>query len=229
MEFRIQQEATRRSAEWWQWSVWVDGSESALDQIDYVEYILHPTFAKPIQQVRNRRTKFRLSTSGWGEFKIHIHIYQRDGSVQKLDHWLRFEGSAQPGGLAIPAKSIEGARCFVSYSLADAGLVETVSNLLAKSGIQFVGADDYEPNISIDEALRRLLTGVDYGLIIFTDVRISPWVTAEADALIRNDIPTLFVRIDPQTELPGEFARCPSVQIGDHVMHPRLPCASVNG
>jgi transcription initiation factor IIF auxiliary subunit len=73
---------------WWSWAVWVEGPESELDGIEYVEYTLHPTFPKPVRRIRDRATKFRLETGGWGVFTIYAKAVRKDGSVVPLEHEL---------------------------------------------------------------------------------------------------------------------------------------------
>ncbi len=71
---------------WWSWSVWVEGPASELDQIEFVEYTLHPTFPKPVRRVYDRQSNFKLSTGGWGVFTIHAKAVGKDGSVTPLSH-----------------------------------------------------------------------------------------------------------------------------------------------
>jgi len=74
------------SDSWWEWSVWVDGPEDELNQVQYVEYTLHPTFPNPVRKLTNRDEKFKLSTSGWGTFRIYAKVVAMDGSTLSLQH-----------------------------------------------------------------------------------------------------------------------------------------------
>jgi hypothetical protein len=85
--------ATRVSEQQWNWTVFIRGSEDALDQVDCVEYTLHPTFPNPQQVVCERGTgsaAFPLSASGWGTFEIRIRVFMKDGRVHELTHNLQF-------------------------------------------------------------------------------------------------------------------------------------------
>jgi transcription initiation factor IIF auxiliary subunit len=62
-----------------------------LDQIDHVIYILHPTFPNPVREVKNRSTKFRLDTAGWGVFLIRATVKQKSGKEISLTHYLKLE------------------------------------------------------------------------------------------------------------------------------------------
>ena len=75
--------------DWWSWSVWMDGPKGDLDDLDYVEYTLHPTFKEPVRRVTTRGNGFKLSTGGWGVFPIHALAVKKDGSVVRLKHQLK--------------------------------------------------------------------------------------------------------------------------------------------
>lgn len=77
----------------WNWTVFLKGSDQALGQIRCVQYTLHPTFPKPVQEVcsRGRGTQaFALSASGWGTFEIGVRVSLNNGQVQQLTHQLHF-------------------------------------------------------------------------------------------------------------------------------------------
>jgi transcription initiation factor IIF auxiliary subunit len=74
------------SDDWWEWSVWLDGSSQELDQVEYVEYRLHRTFPKPVRVVKDRATNFRLTTGGWGCFTIYVRVVMKDSTEHKLTH-----------------------------------------------------------------------------------------------------------------------------------------------
>jgi transcription initiation factor IIF auxiliary subunit len=88
MSYQIEQDFEYKGDDWWEWSVWVEASDTQLDQIEYVEYVLDPTFAKPVREIRDRATKFRLETSGWGVFTIYANAFLKDGEIVKLQHEL---------------------------------------------------------------------------------------------------------------------------------------------
>jgi len=78
---------------WWSWRVFITADESVLDQIQCVEYTLHPTFPDPVKLVCDRgtgRQAFPLNALGWGTFTIHIRVFIKNGLVQELSHYLRF-------------------------------------------------------------------------------------------------------------------------------------------
>lgn len=87
-ELEIRQWEQYEGDDWWRWAVWIDGSEEALDRIDYVEWTLHPTFPDPIRKASNRSEKFRIETGGWGVFQIRALARAKDGSSIRLKHQL---------------------------------------------------------------------------------------------------------------------------------------------
>jgi transcription initiation factor IIF auxiliary subunit len=85
--------ATRTGEEWWNWTIFIEGPEEALNQIQCVEYTLHPTFSNPVQEVCSRGIgphAFAFSARGWGTFAIQIRVFLKNGQVQRLVHNLRF-------------------------------------------------------------------------------------------------------------------------------------------
>ena len=60
--------------------VWLDGDERDLDQINYVEYRLHPSFNRSLRKSLNRRNNFSITFWTWGMFSITITIYRHEGN-----------------------------------------------------------------------------------------------------------------------------------------------------
>lgn len=78
----------RGGQQYYRWKVFVDEPDATLDEIDRVEYSLHPTFRQPHQVRTNREDKFALETAGWGEFTMMIDVKFRDGKTEKVPYWL---------------------------------------------------------------------------------------------------------------------------------------------
>ena len=85
---RIQQSEKYVGDNWWNWSVWIEGTSEEIEAVTSVEWQLHPTFANPIRRVTNKATNFRLDTSGWGVFPIHASVHLKNGNIEKLRHYL---------------------------------------------------------------------------------------------------------------------------------------------
>ena len=86
MALSIQQSQEYVGSNRWRWSVWLNGTPEELDSVDYVTYILHPTFHDPVRRISDRTTNFRLDTSGWGTFTMHANIVHRGGHQTTLNH-----------------------------------------------------------------------------------------------------------------------------------------------
>ena len=78
----------RGDLEYYAWKLFVDESEEILDQIESVEYTLHPTFPWSRQLRDNRDERFALQTAGWGEFTIVARVKFKDGHSESTHYWL---------------------------------------------------------------------------------------------------------------------------------------------
>ena len=87
-KFEIQQNYKYIGEDYWDWSVWIEAIDSALDKIDNVIYNLHYTFPKPVRTIDTRENKFKLETSGWGGFTIYALVNFKDKTVLELEHEL---------------------------------------------------------------------------------------------------------------------------------------------
>jgi transcription initiation factor IIF auxiliary subunit len=81
----------------WDWTISVDADSDTLRQIECVEYTLHPTFPDPVRKVCHQpETKFALSSSGWGTFKVKVRILYKNGRVEDIEHQLTFRKPITP-------------------------------------------------------------------------------------------------------------------------------------
>lgn len=96
-KYEIAQDYSYIGDDFWNWSVWIEASETSLDKIENVIYNLHYTFKEPVRIINTRNNKFKLETSGWGTFTIYARINFKDKSVLELEHELELyypEGDA---------------------------------------------------------------------------------------------------------------------------------------
>ena len=83
---------------WWDWEAFLDDSGSGeLSNVDYVEYILHPTFHQPIKKITNPLGGFVLKAAGWGTFMLKAFVYTKDGKKMKLTHELELNLKPEEG------------------------------------------------------------------------------------------------------------------------------------
>jgi transcription initiation factor IIF auxiliary subunit len=91
----------RHDRPYYKWKVFVDEPDRVLDQIEQVEYTLHPTFPQPHQILKNRADKFALEKAGWGEFTLLINVKFRDGRTETVAYWLDLKKQWLNEGLPI--------------------------------------------------------------------------------------------------------------------------------
>ena len=96
MNLTVVQTQKYEGNQWWQWSLWIQGSDRDLDRIESVTYTLHPTFPQPIRTVTNRESKFQLQCAGWGVFAIPIEVHLKSGETIELQHELQFTFPGEP-------------------------------------------------------------------------------------------------------------------------------------
>ena len=93
IDIRIDNTSTRREDRegWYDWEIHIE-PENVLPQIDYVQYILHPTFYKPMRKVEKSEGGFKLKGTGWGEFNVKVQVTLKNGRTITKYHWLHLDG-----------------------------------------------------------------------------------------------------------------------------------------
>jgi len=95
MSFRIRNYAKRIGQrgrhEWYRWRVFLEGDDGTLNEIEEVEYHLHPTFPNPVRTVKDRESGFALESSGWGSFMMDIIVRFKDGTERQMNHYLNLK------------------------------------------------------------------------------------------------------------------------------------------
>lgn len=98
MPLRIRNKWNYKGEDWWEWEAFIDDDGSGeLNDIEYVEYVLHPTFLDPIRTITDKKSKFLLETSGWGTFNLKAFVYKKDGEKIKLQHEIELEYDPKKG------------------------------------------------------------------------------------------------------------------------------------
>ena len=148
------------------WTVFLLADESTLDTIEYVEYILHPTFPDPIQRSYNRYTKFSFSAAGWGEFDISVTIVYKNGNRKILEHPLRLKGvSKETPYINQPLRSPEiGKRINNEYLELDLGESQRFGKISTGNTSRPLGRNRWEWTVFIvaDEATLNDIACVQY-------------------------------------------------------------------
>jgi len=192
MSLEIGQAASRADNERWDWSVWIDGPDADLNQIESVKWELHSTFPNPVVVVRQRQNKFRIDRNGWGEFVINAYVTTKDGSEQHLTHRLRL---AESGGVsALPkTKSLgiqqatEDFDVFLCHNVADKPAVRRIAERLRERGIRpWLDADALPPGQSWQEELERQIPNIRSAAFFVGPNGIGPWQNQELRAFLRE-------------------------------------------
>jgi prokaryotic YEATS domain/TIR domain len=191
----ISQNAKYAGSDWWKWSVWLDGTASELNEVDSVIYRLHPTFHDRVRKVTNRDTKFRLESSGWGEFAIRVKINLKNGEVLRQVHELRLLETREI------KKSIrkQSRRVFLSASLADRLFTDLLRNALVQHQYEIKTISDFQGTLPTKVAVEQTLRTCS-ALIAILSETLSPWVAYEMGLAKAMGIPVIPV------QLPGSGA-----------------------
>jgi transcription initiation factor IIF auxiliary subunit len=103
---RISNTSTYVGAGRWDWTIFLDADLNTLQQIDGVEYTLHPTFPNPVRKVCNQpETKFALSSNDWGTFTVKLRIQYKNGRVEDAEHQLIFKQETTPTQLNVTVEN----------------------------------------------------------------------------------------------------------------------------
>jgi hypothetical protein len=219
MAIRIKQESAHSSTGWWNWSVWLNGNKDELDRVKHVVYTLHPTFIDPVQTVKSRRTNFKLSASGWGEFQIHIEIVGRDGKVSKRQHWLRLEDKPKPGGRAAPreepAAPAPKPTAFLSFGVADAPIADAVRAGLTAGGFEVSSPSDVARSIPVERAVDDMLQRANVSVFVVSG-RPSLWQSQEMAKAVSAKRGTIVpVLVGTDTPVPPQLEPFKPIYVTD--------------
>jgi transcription initiation factor IIF auxiliary subunit len=81
--------------QWFYWKIFIETEPpSLINQIQAVEYHLHPTFRLKDILITNKNTGFRLEAQGWGEFVIKMDVILNDNRSTTISHYLSLDDSA---------------------------------------------------------------------------------------------------------------------------------------
>ncbi len=84
--YKIEQDFKYEGDDWWSWWIWIEGGKTELDKIDHVIYTLHSTFQNPVRKIKDRESKFKLETEGWGSFTIYAKVVLKNKDEISLEH-----------------------------------------------------------------------------------------------------------------------------------------------
>jgi hypothetical protein len=210
MSLEIRQEATYGDGRW-DWSVWIDGPDVELDQVESVKWVLDPTFPEPIVRVKQRQSKFRLDNSGFGEFEINAHVGAKDGHQLHLKHRLRLP---EPDDGSIEPASAQKHAVFISASAADADWEEAVHDALARRGFDVMTTNDLPAGLTSDAAISSSLDEATAVVCIFSD-ESGPWVGREIMKARERDVAVVPFGVGEHPKIPPGLQGIQAVNVPD--------------
>jgi hypothetical protein len=205
MTLKIDQSAepARKIRNYWDWKVWIEGSEDELDEIRLVRYQLHRTFPDPTRETTDRASKFALATSGWGEFTIYAAVEFKNPrrKSKRLTHWLRLAGSPKDPAPLYSIGSSEPS-VFLSSSFADVHLAHDIAEALRAQRVPVTGSNETSlPGVDWAFSRAAKLEEADVAVVIVGE-RIGESLTREVQELIKLKKPIIPVVLSESVPAP---------------------------
>lgn len=221
MTIQIKQQTILKGQDWWEWSVWLDGEKKELDAIDHVVYTLHPTFPNPVVRVSDPKTKFRLNSSGWGEFTIYLQINKKDGSTIKQEHYLELK-DAEGRASRTRKKSDQSASpnesprhtVFVSGGIRDRDAVRAVGDALMEQNIQVTGSQNVTPGQEWQKTSNKVAQA-DAAVFVISgrpNLCQNEEIKAAVQGGVRHIVPIL---VGDNVEIPEALQHIKAVRVAD--------------
>lgn len=221
MTIQIKQQTVPKGKDWWEWSVWLEGDKKQLDAIDHVVYTLHPTFPNPVVRSSNRKTGFRLDSSGWGEFTIYLQINHKDGSTTKREHYLELRDSeghpsrtGKKSGKSASPNEPPRHTVFVSGGIRDRDAVRAVGDALVEQNIQVTGSQDVTPGQEWQRTSDKLARA-DAAVFVISgrpNLYQNEEINAAVQKGIRHIVPIL---VGDNVEMPEALRHIQAVRVAD--------------
>ena len=129
------------------------------EAIDYVECRGQCSYPRVERTSKARTSRFRSSSCGSGEFRLHATRHFRDVSQEKLVHWISFSREAAETGGKLP-------RAFMSVAASDSRLARESRSALEAVGIEVVSPENLKPGLPRRIALRNDIESSDAMIVI---------------------------------------------------------------
>jgi transcription initiation factor IIF auxiliary subunit len=71
-------------------TVWLNGPQETLSDIDKVTYHLHPTFQPQVVTRYSAEDRFSLSLTAWGQFTLGAEVLFKNGDKMFLPRFISF-------------------------------------------------------------------------------------------------------------------------------------------
>ncbi len=205
MTLRVKQHSVYQRNDWWKWSVWLEGRPKDLAAIDHVVYTLHPTFPDPVRTVRDRRTGFKLESSGWGEFELYLEIVDREGRVRRRRHRLSLPYPAK--GIRMKEGELESAKgpvAYVSSSAADSPIARELREALSDRGFQIPSMEELPAGVPWERAVDAILSSAEVAVFLLSG-RPSLWTQAEIELALSHKVRHVVPVVVGDGEIPDRL------------------------
>lgn len=208
MSYRIAQDYEYAGKDYWHWSAWIEADRAELDNVKQVVWILHPSFREPRRTTKERASKFRLQTAGWGIFLLRAEVELTNGEKLQLKHQLRLEypdlpETEPPRSLAVTSRQ---PTAYLSYSTQDSRAAAKLRAGLETVGLQVFDQTRLAAGEPWSEALQRMMAQCDAVVVLVGEDEVSSLVSADIQAAIASAKPTFaIVAADaPSISLPRD-------------------------
>lgn len=220
MPLDVRQRCNYRGQDWWEWAVWIEAPDKVLDEIEYVEYKLHPTFPDPVRRTTNRNEKFLIESAGWGEFMIGVEISTRKGEHLKRQHWLTLDYPAPPSknlissGAKLSRQGRERPTLFLSAGVTELRLANALGDALEELGFEVVKMEDSPPEIPWDRAISLLIKRSDL-MVMLISGGLTSWGMRQIAAARDHKLPILPVLVGLLSKLPEQLRGFQTIPLKD--------------
>ncbi len=186
--------------DYYDWAIWIDEEENVLENIESVTYMLHATFPNPVKVIKDKASKFKLKTSGWGTFMIKIKIDEKGGDEVFQQHFLVLEenyDSTQGKGkdVALEPKEDKKKKVFLSYSSLLQKYADEITNKLNDKGIEVVDANKSPEGESVFDFIESSMDDSD-SIISLESKFDNPWVGEELQMAKEKQKPIHSIKMD---------------------------------
>lgn len=225
MGLKIAQDSEYLGNDQWKWWVWLDGDDPPIDEVEAVEYHLHPTFPQPVRVVKDRPSRFRLDAVGWGVFALKARVQLRDGSKIGLTHMLELTyppDTDEPPGEEAPTKAPtrsqpkSGAKrsVFLSAGSADSAVASQLRGSLIDQGVEVWSDEDIEPGGLWNIEIEKALDSSDAVVAVVSDIP-SKWMEREVDAATQRGTLVIPVVVGADPVLPAGLRETAQLRVSD--------------
>lgn len=189
MIYRIAQNYKYRGSDVWDWSAWIDATPGALRMVEYVTWVLHPTFTPARIDVRNRKNKFLLEASAWGTFRLRAQLHRNAADPIVVSCMLELaypdenEAAGSSEARAAPSKDeladALSPYVFISYSSEDTAEASRARDAMTRLGVRVRDASEIKSGLPFDAAVRKMIRESVGVVSVLGSDYASPYVIAE--------------------------------------------------